>query len=62
VVSWSVLLPNFIPVLISCVDATVYATVHIVHRVSKNVSPLACYNFDTREWILIFLAEMLPIK
>jgi len=33
-----------------------------MHRVSKNVPPLACYNFDTREWILIFLAEMLPIK
>jgi len=28
----------------------------------KNVPPLACYNFDTRERILIFLAEMLPIK
>ena len=31
-----------------------------IHCVSKNVPPLACYNFDTREWILIFLAEMLP--
>jgi len=28
----------------------------------KKVSPLACYNFDTCERILIFLAEMLPIK
>jgi len=28
----------------------------------KNVPPLACYNFDTHEWILIFLAEMLLIK
>ena len=28
----------------------------------KNVPPLACYNFNTHEWILIFLAEMLPIK
>ena len=28
----------------------------------KNVPPLACYNFDAHEWILIFLAEMLPIK
>ena len=28
----------------------------------KNVPPLAYYNFDTHEWILIFLAEMLPIK
>jgi len=28
----------------------------------KNVPPLACYNFDTHEWILKFLAEMLLIK
>jgi len=29
----------------------------------KNVPPMACYNFDTHEQILIFfLAEMLPIK
>ena len=33
-----------------------------VHRVSKNVPPMARYNFDTREQILIFLAEMLPMK
>ena len=25
-----------------------------LHRVSKNVQPLACYNFDKDEWILIF--------
>jgi len=25
-----------------------------LHRVSKNVPPLACYNFETHEWILIF--------
>jgi len=25
-----------------------------LRRVSKNVPPLACYNFDIREWILIF--------
>ena len=31
----------------------------IIHRVSKNVPPLACYNFGTRERISIFLAEML---
>jgi len=30
-----------------------------IHRVSKNVPPLACYNFDTRERSLIFLAEIL---
>jgi len=28
----------------------------------NNVPPLARYNFDTREHILIFLAEMLPMK
>jgi len=33
-----------------------------IHRVSKNVPPMACYNFDTHEQILNFLAEMLPIK
>jgi len=26
----------------------------VLHRVSKNVPPLACYNFDIRERILIF--------
>jgi len=26
----------------------------VLHRVSKNVPPLACYNFDAHEWILIF--------
>jgi len=25
-----------------------------IHYVSKNVPPLVCYNFDTRERILIF--------
>jgi len=31
----------------------VFLLLHI-HRVSKNVQPLACYNFDAHEWILIF--------
>jgi len=35
---------------------------HYIHRVSKNFPPLTCYNFDAREWILIFFGEMLPIK
>jgi len=30
--------------------------------ITKNVPPLSCYNFDAHEWVLIFLAEMLPIK
>jgi len=29
------------------------------YTVSKNVPPLVCYNFDIREHMLIFLAEML---
>jgi len=33
----------------------------LLHRVSKNVPPLDCYNFDAHKCILIFLAEMLPI-
>jgi len=38
-------------------------TTYSIHRVSNNVPRLAClYNFDTRERILIFLTEMLPIK
>jgi len=37
-------------------------TLNTVSLVSKNVPPLACYNFDTREWILLFLAEVLTIK
>ena len=32
-----------------------------LYRVSKTPL-LACYNFDTHEWILIFLVEILPIK
>ena len=27
---------------------------YLIHRVSKNVPPLACYNCDTHEWILTF--------
>jgi len=29
----------------------------VIHRVSKNVPPSACYNFDTCEWILIFFGR-----
>jgi len=28
----------------------------------KNVPPLPSYNFDAHKWILIFLAEVLPIN
>jgi len=33
-----------------------------VHRVSKNVPPLACYDFDTHEWILIFFGRNVTDK
>jgi len=34
----------------------------VVHRVSKNVPPLACYNFDTHEWILILFGRNVTDK
>ena len=34
-----------------------HCTTTYIHRVSKNVSPLACYNFDTHKWILIFFGR-----
>ena len=33
-----------------------------IHRVSKNVPPLASYNFDIHEWILIFLGRNVTDK
>jgi len=33
-----------------------------IHCASKNVPPLVCYNFNTCEHILIFLAEILRIQ
>jgi len=33
-----------------------------IHRVSKNVPPLACYNFDIHEWILIFFGRNVTDK
>jgi len=51
------------PIKIDAMLLTVCAFMHLlIHRVSKSVPPLACYNFDAHEWILIFLAQMLPIK
>jgi len=49
------------PNLARCL-AVSWACALYIHRVSKSVPPLACYNFYTHEWIFIFLAEMLPIK
>jgi len=33
-----------------------------LHRVSKNAPLLACYNFDTHEWILIFFGRNITNK
>jgi len=33
-----------------------------LHRVSKNVPPLAYYNFDAHEWILIFFGRNVTDK
>ena len=34
----------------------------VIHCVSKNVPPLACYNFDAHEWILIFFGRNVTDK
>ena len=34
----------------------------LLHRVSKNVPPLACYNLDTHEWILTFFGRNVTDK
>jgi len=34
----------------------------VLHRVSKNVPPLPCYNFDAHEWILIFFGRNVTDK
>ena len=34
-----------------------WTTAYTLHRVSKNVPPLACCNFNTYEWILIFFGR-----
>jgi len=39
-----------------------FSTVFVIHRVSKNVPPLACYNFDTHEWILTFFGRIVTNK
>jgi len=33
-----------------------------VHLVSKNIPPVACYNFDTHEQILIFFGRNVTDK
>jgi len=39
-----------------------YGNCSTLYRVSKNVPPLACYNLDTREWILIFFGRNVTDK
>jgi len=39
-----------------------FQTSATVHRVSKNVPHLACYNIDTHEWILIFFGRNVTDK
>jgi len=34
----------------------------VIHCVSKNVPPLACYNFDAHEWSLIFFGRNVTDK
>jgi len=34
----------------------------VIQRVSKNVPPLACYNFNSHEWILIFFGRNVTNK
>ena len=41
---------------------TWYITSTVIHRVSKNVPPLACYNFDTHECILILYGKNVTDK
>jgi len=49
-------------VSIWCDHYTVSIIKRNVHRVSKNVPPLACYNFDTCERILIFFGRNVTNK
>jgi len=43
-------------------QSTVHSSLGNLHCVSKNVPPLACYNFDAREWILIFFGKNVTDK
>jgi len=42
------------------VDAT--STKHLYTVSQRNVPPLACYDFDTHEWILIFFGRNVTAK
>jgi len=50
------------PVTLIYTSSPIAHDTKILHRVSKNVPPLACYNFDAREWILIFFGSNVTNK
>ena len=50
------------PIVIIYSSVFLKPTVEFTPCLKTNVPPLTSYNFDTCEQILIFLAEMLPIK
>jgi len=48
----------FLPILESNVHClNIQLSILVIHRVSKNVQPLACYYFDTHEWISTFFGR-----
>jgi len=51
------LLSHFFLHFLDCIACTTY-----IHRVSKNVPPLACYNSDAHEWIWIFFVRNVTDK
>jgi len=58
---WSVVtLPNIGGALYSTPQSLADAQYYTVSQ--KNVRPLACYNFDTHEWILIFFGRNVTDK
>jgi len=46
-----------VTIFLYVVPCPIYSIELNLYRVSKNVPPLACYNFDTREWILTFFGS-----
>jgi len=55
-----VALPNIGVAL--CSMPQILADAHYYTVSQKNVPPLACYNFDTHEWILIFFGTNVTDK
>jgi len=46
-----------VTIFLYVVPCPIYSIELNLHRISKNVPPLACYNFDTCEWILTFFGR-----